>query len=120
MLLAPLAVLGLPGCFGRYTEFYRNRGQLKSFISRIAWISAVMTGLLAIAMIVAPQWFSEVIFGSKEQVQLVLFLSGTIAVVSASNFLSSLMESLRQVRVVTAMRFAVSYTHLTLPTKRIV
>ena len=105
MLLAPLAVLGLPGCFGRYTEFYRNRGQLKSFISRIAWISAVMTGLLAIAMIVAPQWFSEVIFGSKEQVQLVLFLSGTIAVVSASNFLSSLMESLRQVRVVTAMRF---------------
>jgi O-antigen/teichoic acid export membrane protein len=105
MLLAPLAVLGLPGCFGRYTEFYRSRGQLKSFISRIAWISIVMTGLLAIAMISSPEWFSNVIFGSVEQVQLVLFLSGTIVIVTASNFLCSLMESLRQVRVVTAMRF---------------
>ncbi len=105
MLLAPLAVLGLPGCFGRYTEFYRSRGQLKTFISRIAWISISMTGLLAITMVSAPQWFSNVIFGSTEQVQLVLFLSVTIAVVTASNFLCSLMESLRQVRVVTAMRF---------------
>ena len=92
MLLAPLAVLGLPGCFGRYTEFYRSRGQLNTFISRIAWISISMTGLLAIAMVSAPQWFSNVIFGSTEQVQLVLFLSVTIAVVTASNFLCSLME----------------------------
>lgn len=105
MLLAPLAVLGLPGCFGRYTEFYRSRGQLKSFISRIAWISVVMTGLLAVTMISAPRWFSSLIFGSKEEIHLILFLSGTIAIVSASNFLCSLMESLRQVRVVTAMRF---------------
>ena len=36
MLLAPLAVLGLPGCFGKFTEYYRQRGQLKSFIGRIA------------------------------------------------------------------------------------
>ena len=105
MLLAPLAVLGLPGCFGRYTEFYRTRGQLKTFITRIAVISIVMTGLLSLAMVFASPWFSNVIFGSPEQVQLILFLSGTIAIVTASNFLCSLMESLRQVRVVTAMRF---------------
>ncbi len=105
MLLAPLAVLGLPGCFGRYTEFYRNRGQLRTFITRIAVISIAMTGLLAIAMIAAPQRFSNIIFGSVEQVQLILFLSATIVVVTVSNFLCSLMESLRQVRVVTAMRF---------------
>ena len=26
MLLAPLALLGLPGCFGRFVEYYRHRG----------------------------------------------------------------------------------------------
>ncbi len=105
MLLAPLAALGLPGCFGRYTEYYRNRGQLKTFVLRIASISLVMTGLLSITMIALPENFSEIIFGSARQVELVMFLGVTIVVVSVSNFLCSLMESLRQVRVVTAMRF---------------
>lgn len=30
-LAAPLAVLGLPGSFGRYVEYYRQRGQLAPF-----------------------------------------------------------------------------------------
>jgi len=34
MLAAPLAVLGLPGSYGRYLEYYRQRGQLKPFLRR--------------------------------------------------------------------------------------
>ena len=105
MLLAPLAVLGLPGCFGRFTEFYRTRGQLQTFITRIATISILLTGLLAAALVVFPSWFSNVIFGSPEQLELVICLSVTLVIVSVYNFVSSLMESLRQVRVATAMRF---------------
>ncbi len=33
-LAAPLAVLGLPGSFGRYFEYYRQRGQVRMFLKR--------------------------------------------------------------------------------------
>jgi O-antigen/teichoic acid export membrane protein len=57
MLLAPLAVLGLPGCFSRYTEFYRHRGQLRTFIQRIAVISLALTMGLVSAMIMFQKEF---------------------------------------------------------------
>lgn len=105
MLLVPLAVLGLPGCFGRFTEYYRNRGQLKSFIVRVGAISILTTSGLTMAMAFSPVWFSEFVFGSTELAHLVMVIAGTMVLVSISNFMSSLMESLRQVKVVTAMRF---------------
>ena len=33
-LAAPLALLGLPGSFGRYFEYYRQRGQVRLFLRR--------------------------------------------------------------------------------------
>ncbi len=105
MLLAPLAVLGLPGCFSRYTEFYRHRGQLRTFIQRIAVISLALTMGLVSAMIMFPERVSCLIFRDPSHVTIVLSLAISLGVVSASNFLSSLLESLRQVRAVTAMRF---------------
>ena len=105
MLMAPLAVLGLPGCFGKYSEYYRQRGQLKSFVGRIAIISFVMTGMLATAVFMMPEKFCWILFRDTENVQLVRWISVALLFVGASNFLSTLMESLRQVRVVTLMRF---------------
>ena len=105
MLLAPLAVFGLPGCFGKYSEYYRQRGQLKSFIGRIAIISFVMTGMLATAVFVAPETFCWILFRDTKQIQLVRWIALALLFVGASNFLATLMESLRQVKVVTMMRF---------------
>ena len=105
MLLAPLAVLGLPGCFGKYSEYYRQRGQLKSFIGRIAIISFVMTGMLAAAIFLAPETFCYILFRDTNHVQLVRWIALALLFVGVSNFLATLMESLRQVRVVTMMRF---------------
>ncbi len=105
MLLAPLAVLGLPGCFGRFTEYYRSRGQLRSFIVRIAAVSAVMTLAIVSAILLYPGFVSKLIFGTDKQINVVYGLAVAVIIVSLSNFLSSLMESLRQVRIVTAMRF---------------
>src|SRR3990172_7422779 len=34
MLAAPVAVLGIPGTFGRYLEYYRQRGQLRMLFGR--------------------------------------------------------------------------------------
>ncbi len=105
MLLAPFAVLGLPGCFGRFSEYYRNRGQLRSFIVRIGVVSTVMTFLMAGVIFAFPGTVSELIFGTDQQIGVVYGLAFALVIVSLSNFLSSLMESLRQVKVVTAMRF---------------
>jgi O-antigen/teichoic acid export membrane protein len=106
MLLAPLAVLGLPGCFGKYSEYYRQRGQLKSFVGRIALVSVVMTLGLATAIFIFPETFSWILFRDTENVTLVRCIAVALVFVGVSNFLSTLMESLRQVRIVTLMRFA--------------
>ena len=66
MLMAPLAVLGLPGCFGKYSEYYRQRGQLRSFIGRIAIISFAMTSTLATAVFFMPETFSWILFRDTE------------------------------------------------------
>ena len=105
MLLAPLAVLGLPGCFGKFTEYYRQRGQLKSFIGRIAFISLITTAVMSGAIVAFPEKFAYFLFRDSTQTGLTICLGLALIVVTASNFLGSLMESLRQVRVVTLMRF---------------
>ncbi len=105
MLLAPLAVLGLPGCFGKFTEYYRQRGQLKSFIGRIAIISLITTAMMSGAIVVFSEKVSYFLFRDPNQQGLTICLGMALIIVSASNFLGSLMESLRQVRIVTIMRF---------------
>ncbi|MEL7496308.1 MAG: oligosaccharide flippase family protein [Planctomycetota bacterium] len=105
MLLAPLAVLGLPGCFGKYSEYYRQRGQLRTFVFRIAWISAITTCLLATLIFLFPETVSWILFRDTTQASLTRWIAVALVFVTASNFLSCLMESLRQVRTVTLMRF---------------
>ncbi len=114
MLLIPLAMLGLPGCFGRYTEHYRTRGQLGYFVSRIATTSVILTLAASVAMFLFPETFSMTIFRSPDQTLVVYAMAASLLMVSASNFLTSLMESLRQVRVVTLMRFITGILFATL------
>ena len=104
MLLAPLAVLGLPGCFGKYCEHYRQRGQLMTFIRRVAAVSATMTALMIGAIWCFPRQVSWMLFRDPAQANLVAWIAVALVFVTASNFLTSLMESLRQVRAVTLMR----------------
>lgn len=105
MLLAPLAVLGLPGCFGRFSEHYLKRNQLGVFVRRISMISYGMTGVLALTMYASPEWYSQVIFRTVDCVSVVNAMAFSLIMVAASNFLSTLMESLRQIRLATLMRF---------------
>lgn len=105
LLLAPLSVLGLPGCFGRYVEHYRMKGQFGTFVGRIAKISVAFTLLLAATMLAIPEQFSGIVFRDQHQVDVVFGMAFALVFVTAMNFLISLMESLRQVRIVTIMRF---------------
>lgn len=105
MLLAPFALLGLPGSFGRFVEHYVQKGQVGTFIRRISHLSSALTVVLATAMYLAPAWFGQLIFGGENCVSLVHAMAFALVMVAASNFLISLIESLRQVRLVSLMRF---------------
>lgn len=104
MLAAPLAVLGLPGSFGRYVEHYRERGQLRPFLRRTGMAVALLT-LLAVALVAANRsWFSELIFGTPERTGLVLLLAVGLGVVIFDNAFGSLYTALRQVRFVSLVQ----------------
>lgn len=105
MLLAPLAVLGLPGSFNRYVEMYRQSGQLKAFLYRITGISIVMTILFSVVMFMFAETFAGWLYRDTQQTRLILVMALCLVLVTAFNFLTSLLEALRQVRLVTAMRF---------------
>ncbi len=105
MLAGPLAVLALPGAFGRYAEYYRLSGQLRPFLRRTAAACLFLT-LAAVALIALnSRWFSDLIFGSPQQIQLILWIAlGLIAVV-AYNYFISLFIALKNVRLAAAMEF---------------
>lgn len=105
VLAAPLAVLGLPGSFGRYAERYREQGLLRTFLRRTALVSLLPAALFCIAMAAAAPWTAEFVFGSREQAPLVLTLAASIAGFVLFNFLLSLFTSLRSTRIVSHMQF---------------
>ena len=99
------AVFGLPGSFNRYVEMYRQSGQLKSFLYRITGISLVMTILFSIVMYCFAEQFSHWLYRDERQTSLVIVMAMSLLFVTIFNFAASLLEALRQVRLVTTMRF---------------
>ena len=104
-LAAPLTVLGLPGSFGRYVEYFRQRGQLRTLIRRTAICSAVLTGLSVALIVSVPSLFSLIVFGRSNETQLVVVLGITLAVVIVFNYLTELLTALRQARVTAVVQF---------------
>ena len=72
MLAAPVSALSLSGAFGRYVDYFRQRLQLRGLL----WQTASATGCLVIAsavtILVAREWFSELIFGTPDMMHLVV------------------------------------------------
>jgi polysaccharide transporter, PST family len=103
MLAAPLAVLSLPGAFGRYVEHYRQQGQLRRFLRETA-LCCVGLALPALTMLYfARQWFAQLIFGSRAQAGMVILLVASLVVVIAFNSFISLFTAMRNMRVVSRM-----------------
>lgn len=106
MLAAPLLVLGLPGSFGRYIEYYRQRGQLQAYLRKMTMITMSLTGLGILAM----TWFAEPltywVFDDPAQYRLMMYTLATLGIVGAFNFLNELLTAIRQVRALSWMQFA--------------
>lgn len=105
MMAAPLAVLGLPGSFGRYVEHYRQKGQLRTFLKRTATIVLLLGMMGTLALAVLRLQVSQLVFGSDEFVGLTIILAAGLGTVVLHNTLTSLFTALRMYRVVSGMQF---------------
>ncbi|MDP7017235.1 MAG: lipopolysaccharide biosynthesis protein [Pirellulaceae bacterium] len=105
MLAAPLAVAGLPGAFARYLEHFRQRGQLRGFIWRVTKWSSASALAAIVVLFAAPSAVAWFVFEDTEQLELARWIAGGLVAVILFNYLLELLESLRQPRLVTWMRF---------------
>ncbi len=105
MMAAPLAVLGLPGSFGRYYEFYRQRGQVHAFLRKVLTLTAVLTVVSVVAVFSFPQPISQILLGTAEHAVLIRSLAVALTLIVALNVALSLATSMRQVRMVSIVQF---------------
>lgn len=104
-IAAPLAVLGIPGSFGRYVEQYRGRGSLRSFLSRTTIVCSLLLIVAVTIIVLGANDFSKLIFGSAAQSHLVLLVAICLGAVIAHNYLAELFAALRLYRLATMMQF---------------
>jgi PST family polysaccharide transporter len=105
LLFAPLAVLGIPGSYGRYLEHYRQQGQLRTFLRRTTvWTAISSIAAIAILLVFAPQ-FSKLVFGTDGSVGSIYAIAACLAAVIVHHTLTSLLTAMRLFRVVTIMNF---------------
>lgn len=108
MLLAPFAVLGIPGSFGRYVEYYRQRNALGAYLRRtIATSLCLGAGLSAVIMIFAP-YAAVVLFNDASQTRLAWWTGASLFFVVAFNLLAELSTALRKTRRASWMQFVCS------------
>jgi O-antigen/teichoic acid export membrane protein len=107
LLAAPVAVLGLPGCFGRYLEHYRSRGQTKVFLRRIGWCVLGLACASTAIVYVGRAWFGELVFGHAAE-ELAAWLAVCLVMLIAYNFLCELFGGLRMFRLVSVLQFVQS------------
>ncbi|MEZ6136686.1 MAG: lipopolysaccharide biosynthesis protein [Pirellulaceae bacterium] len=106
----PIAVLGLPGSFGKFTEYYRVRNRLGEYLLRVVCVSLV--GLVATCGLILcfPSNFSWLILGEENPYYLIVWCVAALISVATFSFINELAGSLRQVRVVSLMQFTQSFT----------
>lgn len=105
LLAAPVAVLGLPGSFGRYLEKFRQRGQFRTFLRRTSLWTLSLAALAVIALVVGRHQFAYLVFGDPAQQGLLLLLTTVLATVILHHFLEAVFAGMRVFRVVSAMQF---------------
>ena len=114
LLAAPLAVLGLPGSFGRYLERYRQRGQLRMFLRRAIWWTAGLACATTALLLLFRPFFAHLVFADSEYDSLMTLVAFVLLTVILHHFLEAVFAGLRVFRVVSCMQFAQSMLFATI------
>jgi polysaccharide transporter, PST family len=106
MAAAAIATLGIQGSMNRYLEQFRQRGQLRSYVTRVAVASVVLAMLATVLITLTQHSLSMLIFGRDDRTHLVALLAVGVAIVIGHNFLIDLLSGMRLFRAVSAVQLA--------------
>lgn len=109
---APLAVLGLPGTFGRYVEHYRKHKMLGLFLKRVTILCLVSSCVLLGVLASFPKWTGEFLFREVTAYETILLIIVTLGFTIWNNYLQELTGALRLVRFTAKLRFLNSFLFL--------
>lgn len=99
LLAAPFISLAIPAAFGRYAEYFRSRGQLRTMVRRTALACLLLTLAGSLAVYVLRPRFSLLIFGSGDQTWLVVLTSACLFVTILTHYVIELLNGLRRAKV---------------------
>lgn len=108
VLLAPFAVFGIPGSFGRYVEYYRQRNALGAYLRRTICVSLALGAALSLLIVLCAPWAAILLFNDASQTRLAMFTGGSLFFVVAFNLLNELATALRKTRRASWMQFVSS------------
>jgi PST family polysaccharide transporter len=104
-LAAPLMVLGLPGSFGRYVEYYRQRGQLQAYLRKMTMVTLSLTGLGIMLMSWCSESLTYWLFDDPAQLRLLKYSLAAVGIFAVFNYFNELLTAIRQVRALAWMQF---------------
>lgn len=105
VIAPPFIVLGLPGSFGKFVEFYRQRGDLKVYLRKVALVCGLSLLAAAVLMLLNHDRASQMLYGQSQPYSIIAWTAITLIVLTLHNFLYDVVLSLRQVRLVSVMQF---------------
>ncbi|MCU0709541.1 MAG: hypothetical protein MUF23_14730, partial [Pirellula sp.] len=103
VLAAPLAVLGLPGTFGRFVESYRGRGQLMRFLTFCMSIAIAGYIILSVCLICFHSASGLAIFGDSQSRWDMALIASALGCIILFNAATELTSGLRQPKAVSSM-----------------
>ncbi|MEQ8846296.1 lipopolysaccharide biosynthesis protein [Botrimarina sp.] len=108
ILAAPLAVLGLPGSFGRYLEKHRQSGQLGVFLRRTTTWTLLLAGSTLAVMAWRRETVAALVFGDASRAALAGGVVACLGLVILHHYFEAVFAGLRMYRVVSTMHFTQS------------
>ncbi len=104
-LASPLLVLGIPGSFGRYLEYYRQHGALRSVLRRTMTVCLILCSLGWLAFQLFSEPLAEVFFVHREKADLLRLAATCLLAVVSYNFLVEVLIALRMIRLNALIQF---------------
>lgn len=105
IIAVPIAVLGLPGSFGRFVETFRCRGQLGRYFRNVTIASGCGLSIASLLILWLPDAFGWLLFRGAVPYSMVVWCVITLISATIFSFVNELVSALREVRVVSLMQF---------------
>lgn len=105
-LIIPLACLGLPSCYSRYTPQYERKGMVISFFKKTVKISLVSGIIITVLTFLFSASISQLIYGDAQFYYLILIISLAIVPNTLFESLQAFFGGLRVFKLYSLLQFS--------------